>query len=65
MLFPSKGRFSSIDGKRRSGIDKKSGYHWEKKITPIEKKFITSCTKKSMRKLECNPTTHQIFKRRR
>lgn len=62
MLFPSKGRFSSIDGKRRSGIDKKSGIRWKKKITPFEKKFITFCTKKSMEKLEYDPTTHLIFR---
>lgn len=62
MLFPSKGRLSSISGNSRDGIDKKSGRLWVEKITPLEKKLITSCTKKSMEKLEYNPETHQIFR---
>jgi len=61
MLNPSEGRFSSIDGKSRKGIEKKLGYQWKKNISPFEMKFITFFTKKSMKKMKYDGSSHDIF----
>jgi len=61
MLSPSKGRVSSIDGRKRSGFDKRAAYRWKEKLTPLEEKIVTLFTKRSMKILEYNPSIHPIF----
>lgn len=61
MLFPSRGRFSSVTGLQREGIEKKSGYHWKDNINYFEEKIITVFTKKSMKKMDYDPLIHPIF----
>jgi len=61
MLSPSKGRVSSIDGRKRSGFDKKAAYRWKEKLTPLEEKIVTLFTKRSMKILEYDPSVHPIF----
>jgi hypothetical protein len=65
MLEPQKGRHehqpSSLTGKRQKAFDARAAVRWQKVIPAFDKWLITSLTKRSMRTLGYDPTTHPIF----
>ena len=63
MLTPRRGKVSSITGERVKGFDRSMGYRWKEKITPMEQRFITALTRKSMTRFDYDFENHPIFEK--
>ena len=65
-LHPEAGRHehqpSSLTGKQKKAFDPSAAVRWQKVIPAFDKWLITSLTKRSMRSLGYDPSTHPIFR---
>jgi hypothetical protein len=65
MLQPQKGRHehqpSSLTGKQQKAFDARAAIRWQNVISPLDRRLITTLTRRSMRRLGYDPETHAIF----
>jgi hypothetical protein len=66
MLEPEKGQHdhqpSSLTGKRQKSFDPSAAIRWQSIISPIDKWFISTMTRRSMQTLGYDPKSHPIFR---
>jgi hypothetical protein len=66
LLHPERGHHehqpSSLTGKQQKAFDVSAALRWQGAISPVDKWFITTLTKRRMKIMEYDPDNHPIFR---